>query len=182
MLASISASGCQETHRGMCAMYRINLSHAGSGASNRCMSHRYDRCDSVSHLQHTRSSCACRLSRVQMDLRRKISRTLAFPLRCALIERSGQSSLATSNNSARWLNRNTLLSNDRDRHRPTSHDELIVWKMNIHTWGRRHGACQGVSYRSRREHQETIVPQLTIEEQVEWTHKLTRAVPLWRRS
>ncbi len=67
------------------------MSHAGSGASNRSIAHRYDRCDPISPLQHTQPTRACRLSRDQMDLRRKMSRTLAFPLRCALIERSGQS-------------------------------------------------------------------------------------------
>jgi hypothetical protein len=57
---------------------------------------------------------------------------------------------------------------------------LAFCTKNIRAWSRRHGADQGVDYRWRREHLETIVPQITSEEQVGWKHNLTNAAPLWR--
>src|SRR6266545_1134176 len=110
------------------------------------------------------------------------SRKLAFLLTWALIERSGRS---RSGNPVTMLNTGSI---ETKLHRMMELDiarlascALTFCTKNIRAWGRRHGAYQGVGYRCRREQLETIVPQLTIEEQVGCKHKLTNAGPLWRR-
>jgi len=88
-LAPISVSGRQGTHRGMCATYLIDTSCGGAALASAWIP--YNAYNAVARVQHTQPPRACPLPRVQIYLARKTSRKLAVPLKCALLERSGQS-------------------------------------------------------------------------------------------
>src|SRR5262245_57129856 len=90
-------------------------------------------------------------------------------------DRAGSLSPATSINSARWLNRNASLSNDRERHRWAGQ---LCADLLYEAHPRLGQATGSVSRRKLQMQKRTsgnYFPQLTIEEQAGCKHQLTRA-------